>query len=101
MTRGCPYGTLGSKVSADDELIRQDVNLIFESAKRKLAAFFIQEKAKGRLHARQHRTQADFCLATIRGAMLIGKVDRSRRRVGEVAREAIAHLRSFLIKSVR
>src|SRR5207237_1341964 len=30
MTRGCPFGTLGNEVSADDELVRQDVSLIFE-----------------------------------------------------------------------
>ena len=102
MTRGCPYGTLGSEVSADDELIRQDVSLIFELVKRKLAAFFVQEKAKGRLRARANTERmADFCVASIQGAMLMGKVDRSSRPVEEVAREAIAHLRSYLVKSVR
>ena len=101
MTRGCPYGTLGSEVSADDELIRQDVSLIFELVKRKLAAFFVQEKAKGRLRARANTERmADFCVASIQGAMLMGKVDRSSRPVEEVAQEAIAHLRSYLIKSV-
>jgi len=102
MTRGCPYGTLGSEVSADEELIRQDVSLIFELVKRKLAAFFIREKTKGRLRAHANTERmADFCVATIQGAMLMGKVDRSSRPVEEVAREAIAHLRSYLIKSVR
>jgi hypothetical protein len=70
--------------------------------KRKLAAFFIEEKAKGRLHARANTERmADFCVATVQGAMLMGKIDRSSRPVEEVAREAIAHLRSYLIKSVR
>ena len=101
MTRGCPYGTLGSKVSADDELIRQDVSLIFELVKRKLATFFIEEKAKGRLRARANTERmAHFCVAAVQGAMLMGKVDRSSRPVEEVAQEAIAHLRSYLIKSV-
>ena len=102
MTRGCPYGTLGSEVSADDELIRQDVSLIFELVKRKLATFFIEEKAKGRLRARANTERmAHFCVAAVQGAMLMGKVDRSSRPVEEVAREAIAHLRSYLVKSVR
>jgi AcrR family transcriptional regulator len=102
MTRGCPYGTLGSEVSAEDELIRQDVSLIFELVKRKLAAFFIEEKAKGRLRARANTERmADFCVATVQGAMLMGKVDRSSRPVEEVTREAIAHLRSYLIKPAR
>ena len=102
MTRGCPYGTLGSEVSADDELIRQDVSLIFELVKRKLATFFIEEKAKGRLRARANTERmAHFCVAAVQGAMLMGKVERSSRPVEEVAREAIAHLRSYLVKSVR
>src|SRR6516165_8489593 len=102
MTRGCPYGTLGSEVSVDEELIRQDVSLIFELIKRKLAAFFIKEKAKRRLSVRADpEHMADLCVATIQGAMLMGKVNRSSRPVEEVAREAIAHLRSYTVKSVR
>jgi hypothetical protein len=42
-----PFGTLGNEVSADDELIRQDVSLIFEVAKHKLAAFFSQGEGQG------------------------------------------------------
>src|SRR6516165_3609419 len=49
MTRGCPFGTIGNEITADDELIRQDLSLIFEVIKNKLASFFIQERAKGRL----------------------------------------------------
>jgi AcrR family transcriptional regulator len=100
MTRGCPFGTLGNEVSADDELIRQDVSLIFEVVKHKLAAFFLKEKAKGRL-ARRADTQrmADFCLATIQGAMLMGKIKRSSQSVEAVAREAVAHVKSYLVKS--
>jgi len=30
MTRGCPFGTLGNEVTENDELIRQDLSLIFE-----------------------------------------------------------------------
>jgi hypothetical protein len=44
---------------------------------------------------------ADFCVATIQGAMLMGKVNRSSRPVEVVARKAIAHLRSYTVKSVR
>jgi len=41
MTRGCPFGTLGNEATQNDELIRQDVSLIFEVVKNKLAAFFL------------------------------------------------------------
>src|SRR5262249_26342162 len=36
MTRGCPFGTIGNEVTENDELIRQDLSLIFEVAKTKL-----------------------------------------------------------------
>jgi len=100
MTRGCPFGTLGNEVSANDELIRRDVSLIFEVIKQKLAAFFLKEKAKGRL-AKRADTQrmADFCLAMIQGAMLMGKINRSSQPVEAVAREAVAHVKSYVVKS--
>jgi TetR/AcrR family transcriptional repressor of nem operon len=102
MTRGCPFGTLANEVTESDELIRQDVNLIFEVVQHRLAAFFLREKAKGRLAKRADvQRMADFCIATIQGAMLMGKIRRSSQTVEVVAREAIAHLRSFLIKSQR
>jgi len=47
MMRGCPFRTLGNEVTANDELVRQDLNLIFEVVKNKLVAFFAREKAKG------------------------------------------------------
>src|SRR6266404_2703797 len=49
MTRGCPFGTIGNEVTENDELIRQDLSLIFEVVKNKLTSFFIKEKAKGHL----------------------------------------------------
>ena len=99
MTRGCPFGTLGNEVATNDELIRQDVSLIFEVVKHKLASFFLQEKARGRLAERADaQRMADFCLAAIQGAMLMGKITRSSQLVEEAAREAVAHLKSYLVK---
>src|SRR5690348_15908185 len=70
MTRGCPFGTIGNEVTENDELIRQDLSLIFEVVKNKLSAFFIQEKAKGWLDEKADAEEmADFCMATIQGAM--------------------------------
>ena len=96
MTRGCPFGTIGNEVTENDELIRQDLSLIFEVAKAKLAMFFVREKASGRLEPHVQEDQlADFCLATIQGAMLMGKVKRSSVLVESVVREALAHLRTY------
>jgi len=96
MTRGCPFGTIGNEVTENDELIRQDLNLIFEVAKAKLASFFVREKAAGRLVANVREDQlADFCLATIQGAMLMGKVKRSSQLVESVVHEAMSHVRRY------
>jgi AcrR family transcriptional regulator len=102
MTRGCPFGTLGNEATQNDELIRQDVSLIFEVVKNKLAAFFVKEKAKGRLarHANEE-SLADYCIATIQGAMLMGKIKRSSQTVETTVQEAVAHLKGYLIRPKR
>ena len=100
MTRGCPFGTLGNEVTENDELIRQDLSLIFEVIRSKLAAFFLREKAKGKL-AKQANAErmADFCIAAIQGAMLMGKIKRSSYTVEASMHEALAHLKSYLIRA--
>jgi AcrR family transcriptional regulator len=99
MTRGCPFGTLGNEVTTDDELVRQDLSLIFEVMKNKLASFFLKEKATGRLVKRANpATLADFCIGTMQGAMLMGKINRSSRTVELTVLEALGHLRSYLNK---
>src|SRR5216683_672384 len=93
MTRGCPFGTMGNEVTENDELTRQDLSLIFEVVRNKLAAFFIKEKAKGRLAKQANEERmADFCIATIQGAMLMGKIERNSQTVETTVREALAHL---------
>jgi AcrR family transcriptional regulator len=97
MTRGCPFGTIGNEVTANDELIRQDLNLIFEVIKHKLAAFFIKEKAKGRLSSNANEDRiADFCIAVIQGGMLMGKLKRDSRAVETAVEEALMHLKRYV-----
>jgi len=100
MTRGCPFGTLGNEVTEIDELVRQDLSLIFEVIKNKLAAFFIREKAKGSLARKADGDRmADFCIASLQGAMLMGKIKRSSQTVEITVRETLAHLRSYSVKA--
>jgi AcrR family transcriptional regulator len=102
MTRGCPFGTVGNEVTENDELIHQDVSLIFEVVRNKLAAFFIKERAKGRLAKKADEEQlADFCIATIQGAMLMGKIKRSSHTVETTVLEALAHLKAYTGTSKR
>ena len=102
MTRGCPFGTLGNEATVNDELIRQDVSLIFEVIKNKLASFFVKEKAKGKL-AKQAEPErmADFCIATIQGGMLLGKIKRDSRPVEVAVREGMSHLKQFAVSPER
>lgn len=100
MTRGCPFGTLGNEVTANDELVRQDLNLIFEIVKSKLLAFFVKEQAKGKLAKRADPERlADFSIASLQGAMLMGKIRRSSRSVETTVQEALAHLKNYLVKA--
>jgi len=100
MTRGCPFGTIGNEVTVNDELIRQDMSLIFEVIKNKLAAFFVQEKSRGCLaRAADPERMADFCIATIQGGMLLGKINRNSRPVEAVIREALVHLKHYGARS--
>jgi hypothetical protein len=67
-----------------------------------LAAFFIQEKAKGRLVGKADTERmADFCIATVQGAMLMGKIKRSSHTVETTAREALAHLKGYAVTPKR
>jgi len=98
MTRGCPFGTIGNGVTAKDELVRQDLNLIFEMMKSNLATFFIREKAIGRLSQRADEDQlADFCIATVQGAMLMGKIKRSSQTVEGTIKAALTQLKQYLV----
>jgi len=97
MTRGCPFGTIGNEVTENDPLIRQDLSLIFEVIKNKLAAFFVKEKANGRLTKQADESlMADFCIAVIQGAMLLGKIKRDSQPVETTVREAMTHLKRYI-----
>src|SRR5262245_18524580 len=96
MTRSCPVGTIGNEVGENDELVRQDISLLAEIMKNKLAAFFIREKAAGRLTPNANEDEfAHFCIATIQGAMLVGKIKRDIRPVESTVRQAVAHLSRY------
>ena len=77
MTRGCPLGTIGNEITDDDALVQQDLSLIVETIRNKLAAFFVKEKALGRLsEGADEFAMASLCIASVQGAMLLAKVRR-------------------------
>src|SRR5262249_44596956 len=78
MTRSCPIGTVANEVSEEDEMVRNDISRIMEMMKNKIAAFFAREKAGGRLvETVDPEAAAEFCIAAVQGAMLLGKINRS------------------------
>jgi len=96
MTRGCPFGTVGNELTEHDGLIRQDLSLLFEIMKNKLATFFVKEKAKGQLtNDANEEHLAAFCIATMQGAMLMGKIERNSHPVETAVREALMHLKHY------
>jgi len=98
MLRGCPFGTIGNGINEKDELIRQDLSHLFEIVKNKLRAFFIREKAGGRLTADANENQmADFCISAVQGAMLLGKIKRNAQPVEAALAEALKHLRRYAV----
>jgi AcrR family transcriptional regulator len=98
MKRGCPFGTVGNELVEQDGAVREDLSRIFELVKSKLVAFFAKEKKAKRLAENASaELLADFCIATIQGAMLVGKVKKNSRPVEATVRETLAHLKGYSV----
>lgn len=98
MKRGCPFGTIGNELIGQEGAVRQDLIRIFELVKSRLATFFVKEKSAGRLAGDANaELLTDFCIATIQGAMLLGKVRKDSKPVEATARQALAHLKGYSI----
>lgn len=100
MTRSCPIGTVANEANEGDEQIREDISLILDVMRNKLAMFFRGEKTKGRLQRDlEPEVVANFCIAAVQGAMLLGKVNRNSRPAEAAVHEALQHLKSYATRS--
>lgn len=99
MTRGCPFGTAANEITEGEESLREDIKRIFDTIRNRLAMFFIQEKAQQRLRqdADEQRLAA-YCIATVQGAMLLGKVARDSAVAEAIIRESLSHLKEYVVK---
>ena len=99
MTRGCPFGTIGNEITENDELIRQDLNLIFDVMKKtKSLPSSFAKNPRAILPRQPIRSALQIsAFAAIQGAMLMGKINRNSRPVETAAREALAHLRGYVL----
>ena len=96
MTRSCPIGTLGSELKAGDDPTRHALCLIVELMLARLESFFSRERIAGRLSSTADVEQlANFCVATIQGAMLIGKIRRNWHSVETVFEDLLSHLKFY------
>ena len=96
MARSCPIGTLGSELKKEDDLTRQALCLIIELMLARLESFFSREKIAGRLSSAADVEQlANFCIATIQGAMLTGKIRRNCHSVETVFEDLLSHLKFY------
>jgi TetR/AcrR family transcriptional regulator, transcriptional repressor for nem operon len=96
MTRSCPIGTLGGELREGDDLTRQALSLILDLMLARLESFFSREKMAGRLASNADVEQmANFCVAVIQGAMLLGRIGRDCRRVEVVFEDLLSHLNRY------
>lgn len=99
MRRGCPLGIIGNELTDKDEVVRRELKLVFEALKERVATFFEKEKSAGRLlRTADHEQLAEFCVATIQGAMLIGKVRRNSRTVKGIFADLSMHLNRYRVQ---
>ena len=99
MRRGCPLGIIGNELTEEQEAIRQDLNLVFEALKERIATFLRKEKSEARVLASADEEQlAEFCVAAMQGAMLLGKVRRNSRAVATIFEDVSMHLSRYRIE---
>ncbi len=95
-TKGCPVGTIGSDLTQDQELLRQDVRLIFEYTKGILADFFSLMIGRGELPAETNPNElADFCFTIMQGGLLVAKIKRESAPFENAVEHAMLYLQKI------
>jgi TetR/AcrR family transcriptional regulator, transcriptional repressor for nem operon len=102
MRRGCPLGIIGNELTEEEEAIRQDLNLVFEALKERISTFLRKEKSEARLLPSANEEQlAEFCVAAMQGAMLLGKVRRNAGAVARIFEDLSMHLGRYRVEGSR
>ncbi len=93
---GCPLATIGYGLTESDELLRQDINLIFEFRKNILSKFFHTLKAKGKLkESIDPDSLADFCYTIMQGGMISSKIRKDTIPLENAIRQVMSYLKSL------
>lgn len=94
--RACPVATIGNDLSDGQELLRQDVRLIYEWIREQLARFFAERRATGDLASSiDPDALADFCIVTVQGGLLMAKIKRESAPFEHAVTHALAYLNSL------
>ena len=97
-TRGCPMATIGYELTEDQELIRQDIHLIFEFTKNTLSKLFHSLKAKGKLKkSADPDALADFCFSVMQGGMISSKIRKETTSFENAVNHTMAYLKSLKV----
>jgi TetR/AcrR family transcriptional regulator, transcriptional repressor for nem operon len=93
--RGCPIGTAAYALQADQDAARAELRRIFDHMRERIVRFLRAEREAGRLDAAADpRRLADFTVAAVQGALLLGLLERAEPVVEGAMEEAFRHLRS-------
>lgn len=96
--RGCPIATIANELTTGDELIRQDIKMLFDFIKSGVATFFHKMKARGELKKGvDPDALADYCLSVMQGGMVLSKVNRNTKAFENSVHHAVAYLRTLKV----
>ncbi|MGE0267310.1 MAG: TetR/AcrR family transcriptional regulator [Candidatus Omnitrophota bacterium] len=94
--RGCPMATIGYELTADDEVIRQEINRIFNLSIQPVAEFFTRLKSQGRLKpTADPQALAELCFVTMQGGMLVSKIQKDTSSFKNSVKHILLFLKSF------
>lgn len=89
--RGCPIGTLAYARREDHDALRAVLSATYDIQREPLVAFFKSRLASKGDPASQAEALATLCLATIQGAMILSRNDRSAGAMDQ-AIDSLMHL---------
>lgn len=94
--RICPVFSIGAELSSESEPIRKDVDIYLEFVKDNISGFLAGLKKEGKLQKdADPDTIAYYCLASVHGSTLLGKIKKDPAVTKVSIDHAINYLRSF------
>ncbi len=94
--RGCILGMIGQETTPEQELIRQDIQMIFEAKMRQPRKFFIALEAQGALtHGATAESMTHLLLSMIQGSVLLVKIYQDEHIIDHGITHIITALKNF------